>query len=768
MKVDVITRHSVPNYGSLLQTYATQKTIEKFGHECKIINYTRYDERYKELAKTLIKGKKWDKNFLTRFVYKTIQTSNYSRMYKKFKIYRKGFLKETNKEYGNIEELKNDTPQADVYCSGSDQIWGKIGTANYDEAYFLNFINDKNKKCIAYSSSFGKGKIDDELKNNLHGLLKKYDRILVREDTAKDIIQKQGFNNVEQVLDPTFLLTREEWLELSKKAKNKYSKYVLVYQLHDNKEFDNYAKEFAQKANLKLLRISPSIYHITRSGKLLYLPNQFEFLKYFNEAEYILTDSFHATAFSLIFNKKFVDILPGKTSTRITSILKVVGLEDRVLNNYNDFSYIEKEIDFTNCNKVLDKEREKSLKLFKEAIVGNTNNVDLLNKHYNCTGCRMCEQICPKKAITMVENEEGFIEPVIDKEKCINCGLCFKKCPQLNTVHIENKMDKQIVYAAKNKDELEQENSSSGGIFSALANYVIENNGFVYGASFDENLKLSHTRIDNKENLYKLRGSKYLQSNTKNTFMQVKKDLEADDMVLYVGTPCQIAGLRIFLGKDYEKLILVDLVCHGVPSQKLFDQYISWIEEKSNSKVKKYDFRSKEKNVWGLNLKIVFANGKTKYIPANLDSYYKSFLNGITYRECCYNCKYANINRIGDITLADYWGIEKQHPKFYDEKGVSAIIINTEKGRSLFKKIDEKLEYIETSLDKVKNDNKNLETPTKRPNNRDKVYINLDNKIFKKYIKEDLIYRKEIQDIIKDLIPVAIKKKLKKIKKGIG
>ena len=164
MKVDIITRHSVPNYGSILQSYATQKAIEKLGHQSEIIDYTRYEERFENLADTLLKGKKWNKNALLRFIYKLIQVPNYSKMYKKFKDYREGFLKETKTEYGNIEELKNNIPNADVYCSGSDQIWGKIGTTNYDEAYFLEFV--KEKKCISYASSFGKTELNIDLKNN--------------------------------------------------------------------------------------------------------------------------------------------------------------------------------------------------------------------------------------------------------------------------------------------------------------------------------------------------------------------------------------------------------------------------------------------------------------------------------------------------------------------------------------------------------------------------------------------------------------------------
>lgn len=368
MKVDIITRHSVPNYGSLLQSYATQKTIEKMGYESEIINYTRYEERYENLAKTLLKGKKWDKNLLLRLIYRILQSPNYKIQYKKFLEYRKNFLYETNIEYGNLEELKNNTPIADIYCSGSDQIWGRIGNSEYDEAYFLEFV--KGKKCISYSSSFGKTELSDDLNNNLDRLLKKYTKILVREDSAKQLLNERGYNNVEQVLDPTLLLSKEEWSELGYKSNVKpFKNYILIYQLHDNKDFDTYAKKIAKNKNMRLLRISSSFFHIIRRGRFIYLPNQYDFLKYFENANYVLTDSFHATAFSIIFNKPFIDILPfNKTGTRIESILRLFKFDNRIVNDYSDINLIDNEINWNLVNKILDKERSQSIKLLKKAI----------------------------------------------------------------------------------------------------------------------------------------------------------------------------------------------------------------------------------------------------------------------------------------------------------------------------------------------------------------------------------------------------------------
>ena len=386
-------------------------------------------------------------------------------------------------------------------------------------------------------------------------------------------------------------------------------------------------------------------------------------------------------------------------------------------------------------------------------------NISILDKK-NCTGCRTCEQICPFNAIKMVENKEGFIEPLIIKEKCTNCSVCSKICPQLNDVQIK-RLEKIEAYAGKNRNTEIQKQSSSGGIFSALAEYVLDNNGVVYGCAFNENMNAEHIRIETKEELYKLRGSKYIQSNTKNTFKDAKNQLEKSKMVLYSGTPCQIAGLIAFLGKEYANLVTIDLVCHGVPSPKLFEKYKDWLEEKNNSKVVSYDFSNKEKNGWGVNAKFILENGKVKYFKAEIDPYYKSFLNSTTYRESCYKCKYSNTNRIGDITLADYWGIDKIHPDFYDEKGISAILVNTQKGKNFLEKLNKELILLKSKVENVSKQNHNLTKASIRNDIRNGAYKDIDNFTFKKYIKRNLKFKKNLIDIIKNIIPKSIKQRIK-------
>ena len=761
MKVDIITRHFIPNYGSILQTYSTQKALEKLGYDSEVINYIKDEETNKKSVATNSNIKENGlKSKIKKILYIVLQRPNVTKMNKSFERFRENYLRQTEREYHSSKELKEDLPQADVYCTGSDQVWSTIGTEEYDSTYFLDFVPE-GKRCISYAASFGVDKLCENLDKNLTNLLKKYETIYVRENTAEEIIRKKGFSNVKQVVDPTLLLNKDEWNEICEPTKLDGKDYILVYQLHHNKEMEDYVRNLKKHTNLPIYRVHASIYYGLKPGKFIHLPTPGQFVSYIKNAKYIVTDSFHGTVFSLIFQKQFIDILPEKTATRIESILKLVGLEDRILRSNEDYSFLEKNIDFEKAQEILNKEREISINDLKNALKKSKNNIENINKYEKCCGCRCCEQICPVNAIAMKENKEGFLEPVVDEEKCISCGLCLKRCPQLQEKsNDELKIDS---YAAQNKDKEELLKSSSGGLFSVFARYILNKQGVVYGATFKEDLSVEHTEINNIEDLDLLRGSKYVQSNTLDTFSKVKNNLENNKLVLYSGTPCQIAGLKQFLQKDYKNLYLIDIVCHGVPSQKLFKKYKQSLEDKEKSKITKYSFRDKSKNGWGLNLKIEFENNKKENKRHIVDSYYKSFLHGDTYRECCYSCKYANLQRIGDITLADFWGIENIKSDFDIKDGVSAILVNTEKGKKLFEECKENINYMSATIESVVKDNRNLKMPTEKPKIRKTVYDNIDSKSYKEFEKENLHFKIEAKDIIKQLVPKTLKKKIKAI-----
>lgn len=326
-----------------------------------------------------------------------------------------------------------------------------------------------------------------------------------------------------------------------------------------------------------------------------------------------------------------------------------------------------------------------------------------------CCGCGACSKLCPKNAIEMKEDETGYVYPVINQEKCIDCGLCKRSCPftKKNTPNTYNK-----TYALKNKNTKERLSSSSGGFFIELAKYFLNKNGVVYGVIFDEEFKVVHTGTDKVNTLEKMKGSKYVQSQSYKEFENVKKDLENNKLVLFTGTPCQVKGLKTYLKKEYSNLFTCDNICHGVGSPKIFCEYIE--EKKYKTKADKISFRSKNKN-GDHNFKIHFKNGKEKVKLPYYDEYYKLFTDDLCIRQSCLNCNFANIDRNSDFTMGDFWGIEEAVPDFYDEKGVSIVLFNTERANKIFEELKEKFFFEEVELSKSLQPN--LKHPTIMPNN---------------------------------------------------
>lgn len=383
----------------------------------------------------------------------------------------------------------------------------------------------------------------------------------------------------------------------------------------------------------------------------------------------------------------------------------------------------------------------------------------------SCTGCRACEQLCPTGSITMQLDAEGFLQATINQKNCIDCKLCEKKCPQNHTPHKENPIE---ILGVRDIDSDELFKSASGGAFAVAARYILTQNGSVYGAAYiDKELHVGHLRVTSVKDLYRLQSSKYVQSNTLDTYKAVKEDLIEGLNVLYSGTPCQIAGLKQYLKIEYNNLYTMDLICHGVPSPLLFEKYLNHLEkEKIGSKIINYDFRGKKRG-WGLGyMAEIRTKEKNSFnIFSSLDPYYYNFLKCNIFRECCYQCNYSTKERVGDITIGDYWGIEKEHPKFFSTKGVSCILINTEKGKQLFSAIKNNFKIQETTFEKVVKHNFNLERPCMRPQVRNSIYQGINEKEATEFITSNLKYPKTIKAIIKSRIPSFILIAIKQAKR---
>lgn len=355
-----------------------------------------------------------------------------------------------------------------------------------------------------------------------------------------------------------------------------------------------------------------------------------------------------------------------------------------------------------------------------------------------CSGCRACEQVCPQKCISMNKDIEGFLYPKIADEKCIRCKKCEVTC---NTIgKYKNRKENIKVYAAKNKDLDCRIKSSSGGVFFSIAEWILEQKGVVFGAAFSDDYLVKHIAIKTIDDIYKLMGSKYLQSDTNNTFLSVKKELLDEKWVLYSGTPCQIEGLNAYLGKEYKKLICIVVICHGVPSSEIWSRYMCLKKgQYAAQNITDINFRNK-KNGWNhYEVEIKFKDISYENSYRN-DYYMQGFLQNLYLRPSCYSCKSKGLINSADFIIGDYWGIERVIPDFSDDYGISAIIINSKKAYSLWDKIKKAFLLRETTYNDVLKYNAALEESAKQNVRRTKFFLELnETQNLEESIKNNLI-----------------------------
>ena len=401
------------------------------------------------------------------------------------------------------------------------------------------------------------------------------------------------------------------------------------------------------------------------------------------------------------------------------------------------------------------------------------SKIILYENKSQCCGCGACYEICPKGAIKMMPDEFGCLYPIIDDNLCIECGLCIKTCNYGKKIK-ESFKDTYVAVSTSTNIDM----SASGGVFAALAKEMISQGGCVCGCAmvYEENkLIAKHICISSENDLYKLLGSKYVQSDTSDIYRVVEEKLQKNISVLFSGTPCQISGLYGYLKKEYKNLFTIDIVCHGVPSLKFFNDYISFIEKKEKNKIVEFKFRDKTEG-WKLYASKVSCLNNGKYIKEYFEpyksSYYQMFLNGYTYRDSCYSCPYAGENRQANITIGDFWCVELIHPELIIEnggdlnyqKGTSCLIINDQKGKSLIEQYGSGIKVWISNYEKAAIYNGQLLRPSKRPNERKMVL----EEYKKGYSYVDKLYRKKqtpinIKNKIRKMVPKSMKKLIKKM-----
>lgn len=401
------------------------------------------------------------------------------------------------------------------------------------------------------------------------------------------------------------------------------------------------------------------------------------------------------------------------------------------------------------------------------------DKIILFSDKEQCCGCNACVNVCPKNAISMQEDENGFTYPKIDESLCVRCSACKRVCGYQNMPAKNNPTE---AYAVASRDDKLIMESASGGVFAEIARRWIKEGGIVYGCAMQKeqsDFEIKQIRVDRIENLIDLQGSKYVHSSMEDSYTKVKNDLKNNVKVLFSGTPCQIASLRKFVG-DNDNLYTIDIICHGVPSQKFFRDFIKHYEQKLGGAIKEFFFRDKSKGQGMITRSLVECVSGTKTVikPGGQLSYIHFFSKSFTYRKNCYTCPFAGRERISDMTIGDFWGFHSEYPNksekdgFTNKKGISCVLVNSDKGRYLFDMCKEQFYYFESKMDIVTKHNEQLNRPSHYSPIRETIlglyekegYKAVDNYFYKNFKKVI------IKSYISNFLPKGLKQSVQRIK----
>ena len=591
----------------------------------------------------------------------------------------------------------------DMFLTGSDQIWknnqGDESELDYSYYFRLNFAEDKKKK-VSFATSFGNYTPEDEkVQRAYKNLLQRYSSISVREDEAVQICHDYFGIEATQVMEPVLNVGLDVWHKLAEYSEYKKEEepYIITYILDPTPEKAKAIQYYSDKLGIKAINILDGfIEHYQDNKNKLNLPNTLpnvwcaDLIKYFINSSFVISDSFHGTTFALMFNKPFISITNIKRGiNRFETILNKVNLTDRIVDEEDipqDDKFLSS-IDFSYTNKILEDERVRSVAWLKSALLGSNVTASKIKKtvvllpEKLCMGCGACMSVCTKDAVKIDTDKYGVYKAQIDDTKCIKCGLCYDVCAATNLPNNLN-CSEPLAYAFICKDKKLLLQSSSGGAFSELAKVTLRNGGSVAGVSWNDEFNTEHIIINTIDDLTKLQKSKYLQSYLGNIFNEIKILLNNNKNLLFSGCPCQVAGLKKFLGKNYSNLLLVDIICAQCPSAGIFKKYFNETFEKDT--IKSYNFRHKleEDKVWQSgNIIIKYKNGNEEIKKnSNEDKFYVAQTKCIIASAHCRNCNYQGLPRFGDLTIGDCWGIQDYDKTIDASKGVSVILVNNTKG----------------------------------------------------------------------------------------
>lgn len=697
LQVGILTFNNALNYGAVLQAYALKYACEELGYETHVINYAKNHIK----RNSLLNEAKVEPNKIKAIIKLCRDLLSYKsdqKRTKEFEKFRKDYLSES-KICVTKEEIE--LLGYDIYIAGSDQIWNyNITGGKFDSIYFGEI--GEGIKCIIYAASSHDTPFPLDKELEFKEILNKTTaNITIREQKLADYVGKITGKTYPVVLDPVLLVGRKGFISFEI-SNNKKEEYILIYQIDSNPYTDVSVKKLENYFGCKAYTMT-----VPRLGSIhgrLGTSGPVEFINLLKNAKFLVTNSFHGIAFSLIYEKEFFVYDNGGVMSRIDNLLTMFELHDRKIKLVSDIN-IEKKINYTNVRKRLTALQKESLAQLKRALSEEDNSSvvgkqifsikNIANRNKNdCSGCSACIYVCPSNAISMEKDEEGFLYPFIQSEKCVQCGKCDEFCsfkPVIEKDALPN------AYGLKHKDESIRVTSRSGAAFVAFSDIILDRGGSVYGAVMQDDFTVCHMRAETKEQRNLMKTAKYVQSDMKKIYKEVLNDLKKGKEVLFSGTPCQIAGLLELINEKNicrDNLICCDLVCHGVPSPDIWEKYVEYIEYKYNNRIVKANFRDKQFG-WDSHCESFVLNNGKKIVSRD---YTDLFYEHLILRPACHNCYFANINRVGDLTLADFWGIEKNDISFNDNKGVSLVLINSDRGEKILEEAKNQFEWIKCDV----------------------------------------------------------------------
>lgn len=689
-KVAIMTWFHYQNFGTALQVAAMYYAINQLGYKVDVINYLPHENV------VTLNGKKVLKDFLTNGINKFK-----SKLYRNFgdlercEAFNK-FISQhitLTKRCKTTSELFSLNKTYDSFVCGSDQIWAP---SCFDPKYFLDFVQSK-QKLISYAPSIGLASIKDEyVKKQMKQLISRFKHLSVRERHGRKLIGELCGKNAEVVLDPTLLLSAETWDKFASKKISINEPYLLCYFLGDNRKTWKHTKKLAKKLNLpiKVISINNKTYH--RGMEVLEGIGPAEFIELINNAAFVCTDSFHGTIFSIQYEKpfyvyeRFSKRDSNSQNSRIYNILEITRLKNRLVLDKNTVEENPTHCDFDIPKRILAEERMFSLQFLEKALQDSTVSHEEKEEWIitnTCIGCGACKTVCPENAIEVTLNKKGFFEANVKQYKCLQCGICRTVCPFNGGRGLELDPKEHKLYMLQTKQGEVLNHSSSGGAGYELAKYFSEKGYDVIGCLYDKTqTRAMHHRVlaGDIKGIESFQGSKYLQSDTRSIFEDVASN---NQKAIFFGTPCQVAAMDRLLKSQHkrEDYFLVDLICHGIPTQNLWKKYLQEIDQKYGTGPRpNVIFRFKSKGWRKMHMYI--SNSQVSYCQnEKKDLFYRFFKLGHCYADSCFECTFRTSSH-ADLRIGDYWG-----PKYVkDNNGVSMVIALTEAGVSTLERLDAK------------------------------------------------------------------------------